>query len=159
MSERGWTAEPFIDGTPCVPAACTTLQAAIERFHDAVRPCPQRPGFLSSRDLIRQTAGGDIDLAVMPPALAETCRAAFSRLGAGTESIVHGDLTTSNILRCPDGRFALLDWDEARRDRPAFDLAQLREPDADEARAALAWEVACCWTREPVRARALAKKL
>ncbi len=62
-----------------------------------------------------------------------------------------------------------MDWDEARVDVPAFDLAAL--PDdalADPStsgdrqllrRAALAWEVATCWTVEPDYARRCLRQL
>jgi Ser/Thr protein kinase RdoA (MazF antagonist) len=67
-------------------------------------------------------------------------------------TVVHGDPGRENV-RIVGGRAILLDWDEARVDLPAFDLAVL--PGADEAivQAAHAWEAATCWRAEPEYAR------
>jgi aminoglycoside phosphotransferase (APT) family kinase protein len=76
-------------------------------------------------------------------------------------AVIHGDPGAGNI-RMADGRVGLLDWDEARVDTPLLDLGAL-PPDSAlplagvhrlvARRAALAWEVACCWTAEPAYAR------
>ena len=74
-------------------------------------------------------------------------------------TLVHGDLNFANLLRCPDGRVTLIDWDECRRDLSLFDLAVLPGARAVEARALLAWEAACSWHREPDYARTMAGRL
>ena len=66
--------------------------------------------------------------------------------------VVHGDAGGMNALVAPDGSCALIDWDEARVDDPLFDVPA----DPGEERAALAWEVATCWMREPGYAKRLA---
>lgn len=158
LSDQGWTCEPFLTGTPFTAADLPALAPRIQSFHRAARAFPQRPGFLSSRDLLAQDRGGDVDLSQMPAALARACRAAWAAL-PGEETVIHADLSPGNILHGADGLPILLDWDESRRDRAAFDLAQLGPPDAATRRAALAWEVACCWQVEPDHARVLARGL
>jgi Ser/Thr protein kinase RdoA (MazF antagonist) len=158
LVEQGWTCEPFFAGRAFTVADLPALGPRIASFHRATRALPQRPGFLSARALLAQDQGGDVDLALIPPALVQGCRAAWSAL-AGEETVIHADLSPGNILHGIDGQPILLDWDEARRDLPAFDLAQLAPPDAATRRATLAWEVACSWQIEPDRARTLARKL
>jgi Ser/Thr protein kinase RdoA (MazF antagonist) len=158
LSEQGWTCESFLTGRAFTAADLATLAPRLRTFHHATSNLPQRPGFLSSRDLLSKDCGGDVDLSLMPPALALACRAAWAALGR-EETVVHADLSPGNILHGPDGQFILLDWDESRRDLAGFDLAQLGPSDAATRRAALAWEVACCWQIEPAQARALARRL
>ncbi len=159
LVDDGWTCETFVAGEPLTAPEMPVIQPLIQRFHDLAAKVAQRPGFRSSRSLLRHRAGGDVDLGAMPPALVQACRAAWRAMPAGPQSIVHGDLNPGNLLRCADGRIALLDWDECRRDLVVFDLGQLRTPDPVEARALLAWEVACSWRIEPNRARRLAQHL
>ena len=106
--------------------------------------------------------GGDVDLTAMPPALVARLRGAWASLPAGDEAAIHGDLHAGNLIWANTGP-ALIDWDEARRDLPAFDLMgggpADPPPDPVLARAHLAWEVAVCWAREPARARHLATRL
>lgn len=45
-------------------------------------------------------------------------------LGWNPECAVHGDLGVGNVL-LTDEHVALIDWDEARLDVPAFDFAHL----------------------------------
>lgn len=155
----GWTCEPFIAGTALRPEDLPDLLKPLERFHAAARPVPQRPGFLSSQALRVALQGGDVNLAGMPADLVAACRAAWAGLAGQEETIVHGDLCAGNVLRCPDGRFALIDWDEARRDVPAFDLVHLQSPGTALRHAHLAWETACSWRLEPDYARRKATAL
>lgn len=159
MVDTGWTCETLLDGQTVAAQEMPLILPLIQRFHALTANLRQRPGFRSSRALLRARAGGDVDLDAMPPALARACRAAWKAVAAGPDSVVHGDLNPGNLLRCADGRIALLDWDECRRDLVAFDLGQLRAPDPAEARALLAWEVACSWQIEPDHARWLAQRL
>lgn len=159
LNENGWTAERLIDGLPISAERLPALLPKIRDLHRLAKDVPQRPGFLASRDLIGCDTGGDIDLTVMPPDLVQTCRAAFEALDDDAETLVHGDLSPPNVLECADGRIALIDWDEARRDLPIFDTGQLTRTNATEKRALLAWEIACCWQKEPDRARALSALL
>ncbi|MEZ5796454.1 MAG: phosphotransferase [Paracoccaceae bacterium] len=159
LVEQGWTCEDFLAGNPFSGKEMPAILPMIRQFHAAASDLPQRPGFLSSQDLIHQTCGGDVDLAFMPARLVQACRAAWSALPAGPQTVIHGDLNPSNLLHCPDGGIALLDWDECRRDLAQFDLGQLAPPSAVEHRALLAWEVACSWAVEPAHARALARRL
>ncbi|MEM9426749.1 MAG: phosphotransferase [Pseudomonadota bacterium] len=158
LSEAGWTAEPFLEGQSIDPERMAALAPIVTRFQRLSHTLPQRPGFVSAREFRHKTKGGDIDLGAMPDGVAAACRAAFAALDDRT-AIIHSDLTPSNILITPDGHIALIDWDEARRDHPAFDLAQLGQMTEVDTRTRLAWEVACCWKTEPERARALAAHL
>jgi aminoglycoside phosphotransferase (APT) family kinase protein len=121
---------------------------------------PQRPGFASARQLLTQDRGGDVDLAATPQPVANLIREAWLPVLDGSECTVHGDLGAGNIL-VDDDRVALIDWDEARVDVPAFDYAHL-PPDvpvpvagrrSDIVTAGVAWETATCWVAEPDYAR------
>ncbi len=159
LTEAGWTCEPFLDGDQLPPSQLGELETPIRRMQRAASGMPQRPSFQSARALIYSDKGGDIDLTQMPAALSAKCRTAFADLDATPETLVHGDLNASNVMRLNDGQLALIDWDEARLDHPVFDLGQFSSSDPTRQRALLAWEIACCWTREPDRARRLAAKL
>lgn len=159
LVERGWTCEPLVAGNPFPPQGMSALASALARFHALAKAVPQRPGFLSSQALLVARRGGDVDLGAMPPALVAKCRKAWSVVSDGPAGIVHGDLTPANLLSCPDGRIALLDWDECRHDLLLFDLAQLGQMTAAERQAALAWEVACSWAIEPDYAKRIAARL
>lgn len=154
LSAQGLTLEPFIDGRPAQQANMAALLPRLQALHRTTITLPQRPGFASARELISAGGGGDIDMGLLPPDLAQACRAAWMRL-TGAECAIHGDLSPANVLLTPEGP-ALLDWDEARRDLPIFDTMACRSPSPAQARAHLAWEVATCWQHEPDRARALA---
>jgi hypothetical protein len=159
LTEAGWTCEPFIPGPAFAAGDLPLIRPALARFHALARDLPQRPGFLSSQQLLHRDSGGDVDLADMPAGLAQTCRAAWRALDGQAFSIVHGDLNPGNLLHCPDGRPALLDWDECRRDITLFDTGQLGPVTAVEQQALLAWEVACSWKIEPDHARKIAARL
>ena len=100
----------------------------LRRLHELTRAWPQRPGFRTSRDLLTENVGGDVDMSLLHPTDAALCRDAWSDLPRGQESVVHGDPSASNILIDGD-RVGLLDWDEARVDSPLLDLGAL--PDAE----------------------------
>lgn len=149
---NGWTCEPFLPGLPTPPAR---ISAAMTALHDAARILPPRPDCPGTQILQSKMAGGDVDLNIMPEPLVTALRAAWAELPAARTAI-HGDLNASNILTGQDGRIALIDWDEARQDSAVFDRVQWSAASPIEKRAALAWEIACCWQAEPARARALA---
>ncbi|MEM7718338.1 MAG: phosphotransferase [Pseudomonadota bacterium] len=159
LSEAGWTAEPFLEGQVIPEEDIGRLKPLMERFHKLSNRLAQRPGYLSAYDLLKANAGGDVDFTEMPTSVVSACRAAFAALDTPEMTVIHGDLNTSNVLQVNLGGIALLDWDEARRDHPAFDMAQLSPATQKEALACLAWEVACCWSKEPDRARNLAAEL
>ncbi|MEL6452963.1 MAG: phosphotransferase [Pseudomonadota bacterium] len=149
----GWTCEACLPGAPTDP---TSIAAQMAAFHSLTQSQPQRPGFASAGALVMAHRGGDIDLTAMPPPLVARLRAAWAML-PNDQTVVHGDLSRGNLLTGADGGVTLVDWDEARVDHPGFDLAQLGQHDPIQARAAYAWEIACCWQIEPDRARALAQ--
>lgn len=144
--------------------------AVVARAHEVTRGWPQRPGSTSAAQLMTATRGADVDLAAMPPeavALVRACWAPLltqsAALRRGESCVVHGDLGAGAFLVDGDA-VGIIDWDEARVDVPAFDLADLaRAGDAVDvpagrerrmlADAALAWEVATCWVVEPPYAR------
>ncbi len=155
----GWTCETYIRGEPATLEDRTKLLEAFTDFHTKTQHLPQRPGFADAQALQSVETGGDVDLNAMPSTLVAVCRAAWRDGAAGPHSVVHGDLSLGNIIRGVDGQIAVIDWDECRRDATVFDTAVLGPATPAQNRARLAWEVACCWTREPDRARKLAKDL
>ena len=146
---KGWTCEPFVQGVPCDPSDLTAWQSRSYGLR-------QRNGFASAAALCRRPTGGDIDLRYMPAPLVRAIRRAWAALSKASPCLVHGDLTRSNLLENETG-ITILDWDEARMDHPGFDRVALATGHAVERRAAAAWEIACCWQREPARARHLAR--
>ena len=159
ISADGVTVETFVEGKPLSEDDLPSLLPQLETFQALTSDKPQRPGFASSRDLLHSSKGGDVDLTQMPSELVTTCREAWQILEDKPHCALHTDLNSSNVLRVADGRFALLDWDEARVDAGVFDTALLSEPSPDIKRALLAWEVACSWVLEPQHARKLAQSL
>ncbi|MEM9475484.1 MAG: phosphotransferase [Pseudomonadota bacterium] len=158
LVEDGWTCEPLIEGRSFAPGDMPKMAPMLAAFHRATASMGQRPGLRSSGDLLSERAGGDVDLGAMPDAVVLACRAAWANVAGSPEAVVHGDLTPANLIWSDAGP-ALLDWDECRRDLTLFDRVQVRGGTAEDERAVLAWEVACCWTREPARARRLAATL
>lgn len=151
----------WVDGSaPAAASEWTRVARYLQRLHELTLGWPQRPGFLSASELIHAHRGGDVDLAEMPDDAVAACRKAWESIQDHPRAVVHGDPGASNVM-IADGHVVLIDWDEARVDAPAFDLAAL--PDAaspletDERvmahRAASAWEAAVSWTHEPAYAR------
>ncbi|PIL21615.1 hypothetical protein P775_03425 [Puniceibacterium antarcticum] len=159
LVEDGWICENFVEGEPFSPEDVPSVLPLVLAFHGATAGVPQRPGFLSSRDLIQESYGGDVDLRAMPIDLVSSCREAWLTVSERMYAVIHGDLNSGNLIRCPDGRVSLIDWDECRRDLVLFDIEPLRGGDEEERRARLAWEVACSWLIEPVHARQIATRL
>jgi aminoglycoside phosphotransferase (APT) family kinase protein len=133
----------------------------LTRLHELTRYWSQRPGFRSTRELLAEDAGGDVHLDLMPEDSVARVREAWAAIADEPTSVVHGDPGASNI-RIRDGRAGLLDWDEARVDASALDLAYLPVDLAGELgmerlararRAAGAWEAANSWLLEPEYAR------
>ena len=133
----------------------------LDRLHALTVAWPQRPGFRSSRDLLTDITGGDVDLSLMPGQAVTLCREAWRPLASAPRAVIHGDPAPGNIRITPAGP-GFLDWDESRRDATALDFAFLptspltaAPPHHLEAarHAALAWEAANGWTIEPEYAR------
>lgn len=125
----------------------------LRRLHALPGEWPQRPGFRTARELLTTDVGGDVDISLLPPEVAELCRSAWRALPERRSTVIHGDPSPTNI-RIDGDRVGLLDWDESRVDSPLLDLGAL--PDAKIAglteeefrlarRASVAWEVAVCW--------------
>ncbi|MFZ5964195.1 phosphotransferase [Thalassococcus sp. BH17M4-6] len=134
LAESGWTAEPLIPGLPATRSDLAGLSPRITAFHLLTSALPQRPGFASAADLLSQDRGGDIDLSIMPTGLVTALRAAWRPILDHPTCAIHSDLNPGNVILTEDGP-VLLDWDEARRDAPLFDLACLgpSNPVADRA--------------------------
>lgn len=152
----GWHVYPYVDGHPPQPGD-PRLVETIARVHAVTTGWPQRPGSASAADLLTDTVGGDVDLAVMPADLVDEIRRAWRMTldPAANAAVVHGDIGPHNAVIDNRGRCVLLDWDEARVDAPWFDRADTEA----QRRAALAWEIATCWTIEPDYARGRASEL
>lgn len=159
LVEDGWTCEFYVDGTHLEEDALPEILPQILAFHEATADLEQRPGFQSSKALLDASSGGDVDLGAMPPEIASRCREAWQAVSDRREAVIHGDLNSGNVLRTDDGRIALLDWDESRRDKVLFDRGLLEVDDPAGTQARLAWEVACSWLIEPEHAHQVAARL
>lgn len=158
--DGGVLVQRFIPGTaPADTRDWARVISALTVVHELTRGWPQRPGFASARQLMTSDTGGDVDLAAMPTGAADLVRASWMPVLDAPECVVHGDLGAGNILVSQDHRaaVALIDWDEARVDVPAFDFAHVpgnidvpvacnRE---DLVTAGVGWETATCWVAEP----------
>ena len=153
--------ETIHGGRPTTTTHWRTISRYLGALHEVTRDWPQRPGFLASSDLLSAERGGDVDLAGMPHDAKARCRAAWSRVKPQETCVVHGDPGASNIFVTQEDDVVLIDWDEARVDAPAFDLAALPEDvsplSGDDLwiarQAASAWEAAVSWRVEPEYAR------
>lgn len=147
----------FVSGKrPQSPQDWRLVGRELRRLHELTRGWPQRPGFLTSRELLTANTGSDADLSLLPPEDAALCRDAWTALPEDGFGVVHGDPSPENVVLDGD-RVGLFDWDEARIDSPLLDLGAL--PDAESAgltaeqfrvarRASEAWEAAVCWQIE-----------
>jgi Ser/Thr protein kinase RdoA (MazF antagonist) len=148
----------WLEGRPPRVGDWPAVAATLRRVHEATRGWPQRPGAASTRDLLTEERGGDVDLAKMPGGAVAACRRAWAGLAGSAEAVVHGDPGPANIRITPAG-VGLLDWDEARVDATDLDLAELPAAGLPPHRLALvraaatAWETANGWTVEPSYAR------
>lgn len=155
----GWHVQHLIEGRHPDGSArdATAVHTALRAVHSCTAGWPQRPGARSAEDLLTAERGADVDLAAMPDDLRRTIRAAWAAAEPHDQCVIHGDAGGGNAILLPDGRCALIDWDEARVDDPVFDLA--RPGDPQQVQAALAWEIATCWVTEPDYARSLVPRL
>jgi Ser/Thr protein kinase RdoA (MazF antagonist) len=153
----------YIEGIlPQTEADWRRVADTLRQLHRATKGWPQRPGWLSSTDLLHATTGTRIDLDAMPQEAVARCRAAWARLFGRETCVVHGDPNPRNIRITAD-RVALIDWDEAHVDVPDLDLAlPYNAAGFDDhtydvaAQASAAWEAAVCW-RDDYSVRRLAE--
>ncbi len=141
-------------GPPESQADWRRVADMLRQLHRLTQGWPQRPGWLSSTDLLHAEVGTRIDLRAMPPEGVARCRAAWARLTGRQTCVVHGDHNPSNIRMTRD-RVGLIDWDESHVDVPDLDLvlpnnaAGLDDVELDiAAQASVAWEAAVCWDDE-----------
>lgn len=159
LSDAGWICERFCEGSPIGAVHLPDLLAQMRAFHERTADVPQRPGFRSSQDLIKDYQGGDVDLSTMPADVVKLCRKMWQQVSDLPSSVIHGDLNRDNLLQTSQGKIVLLDWDECRRDLSAFDINALSAEPGSIQNAEIAWEVACSWHIEPGYAKAMVKRL
>lgn len=156
--DSGVLVQRFIDGRrPTSTLDWLRVVRVIEIVHATTAGWPQRPGFRSARELMRHESGGDVALGAMPPEAVDLVRASWEPVLDTADCAIHGDMGEGNVLMSDDD-VALIDWDEARVDAPAFDYAHLPSEVvpgeyATVHRAGVAWEAATCWVAEPEYAR------
>lgn len=157
LADHGWTCEPYLQGAHMPETEMKRLTPMIQHMHLACTALPQRPGFLAVAGLLTKDQGGDVDLSAMPSDLVKACRTHWINFADLPQTALHGDLNPGNVLKLENRQIALLDWDEARKDAPIFDLGPLGDTAHKKAR--LAWEIACSWQVEPEHAKHLASYL
>ena len=150
-SVAGWVVQRWLPGRTPHADDWPAVAAELRRLHSLTESWPQRPGFASAADLLTASQGGDVDLSTMPPEAVAMCRSAWRALPPA-RAVIHGDPGAPNIRITPEG-VGFLDWDEARVDNPALDLADLPGAPAVARRAVDAWEAACSWQLEPAYAQ------
>ncbi len=156
LIEAGWTCETFLAGRAFERKDMPRVLPMIEALHSLGVGHAQRPGFLSSCALVTQGKGGDVDLSALPAPLARICKQAWAALAPAPSTIIHADLTPSNLIQYETGEIGLVDWDECRVDLPVFDTGYLAPPRSAQVALALkVWEMACSWQIEPAYARGL----
>ncbi|MBX9939404.1 MAG: phosphotransferase [Candidatus Obscuribacterales bacterium] len=146
----------YLEGRPPESAADWRRVAdTLRRLHQLTEGWPQRPGWRSSTDLLKENTGTKINLDQMPPEGVARCRAAWARLVGLPTCVVHGNPNNPANIRITNERVALIDWDESHVDVATLDLALpnnsagLDDDDFDIARqASAAWEAAVCWGDE-----------
>lgn len=158
-SAGGVVVQTWLHGWEPVGGDCALVASELGRLHRLTAGwANQRPGFRSTRELQRESRGGDIDLDAMPDHAVHLCRQAWAALSAGPDCVIHGDPGPGNV-RMSGGRVGFLDWDESRVDHADLDLAEIPGGPLRGHRAAVAsnaidaWEAACGWTSEPAYAR------
>ena len=142
----------YVEGRPPeTEADWRRVAETLRNVHRVTQGWPQRPGWLSSTDLLHAETGTKVDLRAMPTEAVVRCRAAWGRLAGRERCVVHGDPNPGNIRMTAD-RVALIDWDESHVDVPDLDLvlpynaADLGDDTLDIASQAWAgWEAAVCW--------------
>lgn len=157
----GLTVMTYVEGRPPqTPDEWRRVATTLRDLHAATSDWPQRPGWRSSTDLIRERHGTRIDLDAMPAGAVVRCRAAWSRLEGRATTVVHGNPANPGNVRVTDTTVALIDWDEAHVDVPELDLvlphnaADLDPETLDRAgQASAAWEAAVCWDDDYARRR------
>jgi Ser/Thr protein kinase RdoA (MazF antagonist) len=147
-------------GPPETEADWRRVAGTLRELHRLTRGWPQRPGWLSSTDLLHGERGTRIDLRAMPAEGVARCRAAWARLAGHETCVVHGNPNNPGNVRMTASRVALIDWDESHVDVPDLDLvlpynaAGLDEAALDVAsQASAAWEAAVCWDDDHSRRR------
>lgn len=157
--DRGVLVQRFLDGAPPRDRRdWARVITAVEALHEATADWPQRPGFASAAELLHRSSGGDVRLDAMPADAVDLIRSSWRAVLTDDhrQCAIHGDLGGGNVL-VTDRQVALIDWDEARVDSPAFDFAHIPSDvpvpiagDRDTlVTAGVAWEAATCWTAEP----------
>ncbi len=155
LVSQGWTLETFIEGRPWPTAKMPALKKPVIALHASSHRFLSRPGFAGSLEARRDAVAGTVCLADLPADVAALCLSAWEKIAEDRQIAVHGDLNPENVIQSPDGRPALIDWDECRMDAPLYDLLPLCDQDqvspAWQA-AHLAWETASGWDIEPAHA-------
>src|SRR3954454_16768200 len=80
----------YVEGRPPeTEADWRRVADTLRQLHRVTRGWPQRPGWRSSTDLPHEESGTRIDLGAMPPEAVGRCRAAWARLAAPEQCVVH----------------------------------------------------------------------
>ena len=161
LSADGLVVMTYVDGCPPETADdWRRVAAALRNLHRLTQGWPQRPGWRSSTELLREDTGTRIDLRAMPAEAVARCRAAWGRLASRPACVVHGNPANPGNVLLTAERVALIDWDESHVDAPDLDLAlphnaaALDDATLDVAsQASAAWEAAVCWADDYSRRR------
>jgi Ser/Thr protein kinase RdoA (MazF antagonist) len=118
---------PYVPGRPATPTDGPAVAAALGRFHAAASAVDfeQRPTFRPLAQITWPAARLPSHLAHCLPRLENARRwaIAWTQGAAAPTAPIHGDFFPGNVLVDGGRVTALLDWEEARVDWPAIDVA------------------------------------
>jgi Ser/Thr protein kinase RdoA (MazF antagonist) len=78
----------WLDGRPPRTEDWPAVAAVLRKVHELTSGWPQRPDAASTRELLVQQRGGDVDLTTMPVGAVAACRKAWAALAGSAEAVM-----------------------------------------------------------------------
>ena len=124
-----YVVEEWVDGAPVMTReglceVAPDVLRGLARLHDGYGVTHLAAGTVRG-EVFAQRWARTVDTGVVPPVLAERLARVLEDDRMVRVSWTHGDLVASNVLRTPDGRVVLIDWEHSREDLLMKDAAKL----------------------------------